>query len=156
MPDLAAGTVTSSVLAVATLIATYMTGRGKGRAEAREIEAKSDVMVSAESRAIAGDLRAELAIERTERRRLEQKLEEERRQYDERLEAARRREAELEQRLAVAEHDLEEARRREARLEQRLAAAEKELAQLAQMVRKLGGNLPGETPPKGSPKAGPG
>lgn len=50
-------------------------GRRKGAADAAEGNARADVLVSTEARAIVADLRGALALETTDRRRLEDEVE---------------------------------------------------------------------------------
>lgn len=93
--------VVTAMLGIVGSVVAGLFGIRKGRAEAGEVAARADVLVSAEARAFAAELRQELARERDDRRKLEAELE-----------AERRRSAELERRLAEAERriaDLEAA-----------------------------------------------
>lgn len=85
-------------------------GRRKGAADAAEGLARADVLVSTEARAFAADLRAELATERAERRRVE--------------EDARVNQARLEARIDELEAALAAERLKTAQLEARLARLE--------------------------------
>lgn len=93
--------VVTAVLGIVGSVVAGLFGLRKGRAEAGEVAARADVLVSTEARAFASELRQELAREREDRRKLEAELE-----------AERRRAAELERRLSEAERrirDLEAA-----------------------------------------------
>lgn len=89
-------------------------GRRKGAADAAEGQARAEVTLSGEARAFAADLRAELATERADRRRLEDEVEKLR--------------AEL-----AAER-------------QRCAGLEARVVELERAIRRMGQNVPGETP----------
>lgn len=68
----------AAVTAVGGIIASVLAwfgGRRKGSAEAAESQARAEVALSTEARALATDLRAELAVERSDRRRLEDEVE---------------------------------------------------------------------------------
>lgn len=56
-------------------VGAWVTGRRKGAADAAEGQARAEVALSTEARAFAADLRAELATERADRRRLEDEVE---------------------------------------------------------------------------------
>lgn len=74
-------------------------GRRKGAADAAEGQARAEVTLSGEARAFAADLRAALALETADRRRLEDEVEKLRNE----LAAERRRCAGLEARVAELE-----------------------------------------------------
>lgn len=74
-------------------------GRRKGAADAAEGNARAEVTLSVEARAFAADLRAELATERADRRRLEDEVE----KFRAELAAERQRCAGLEARVAELE-----------------------------------------------------
>lgn len=70
--------LTAAIGAVAATLAAlgaWFGGRRKGAADAAEGQARAEVTLSGEARAFAADLRAELATERADRRRLEDEVE---------------------------------------------------------------------------------
>lgn len=97
-------------------------GRRKGAADAAEGQARAEVTLSGEARAFAADLRAELATERADRRRLEDEVEKLR-------------------------HDLAAERQRCAGLEARVAELERVIRRLGQHVP--GDTPPDGTPAQG-------
>lgn len=80
-------------------VGAWVTGRRKGAADAAEGQARAEVTLSVEARAFASDLRADLATERADRRRLEEEVEKLRGELAE----ERRRCAGLEARVAELE-----------------------------------------------------
>lgn len=115
---------------IVTGLIAWIRGQRKGAAEAREVNARAEVMLSAEARAIAGDLRAELAIERAERRREEDEHEVTR------------------QRLATAERGIAAA-------EREIAGLKRDVADLKRLLRHHGITPPGDTQPEGVPVSRP-
>lgn len=123
MSDTAITALSGIVAAAIAAIGGGWWGRRKGAADAAEGLARADVLVSTEARAFAADLRAELATERADRRRLEDEVE--------KLRA-----------------DLAAER-------QRCAGLETRVAELERAIRRMGQNVPGDTPPTGTPAVAP-
>lgn len=111
-------------------------GRRKGAADAAEGQARAEVMLSGEARAIAADLRADLDREQARRERLETALDTER------------------ERCAKVASDLADARAVMAGQQREIDGLRKDMAALRQLLRQHGITPPGETPPHGTPAAG--
>ena len=104
MSDQTITAISGIIAAAVAAIGGGWWGRRKGVADAAEGQARAEVTLSGEARALALDLRTELAMERTERHRLEAVVD----KLKDDLAAERRRALGLEDRVA----ELERAMRR--------------------------------------------